>query len=322
MRDLRSRLRDIVRQDGRPKPAVDETREDARLKSPGNRTNPAVGARELTYVPDPDPVEPPQSVARRLGGRRSTPEGSCLIIDRLFDADRSHGRRAIEAWAPQPEAPLHLFDPRFEADSKWWRHVVFFDIETTGLSGGAGTLAFLAGCGWFEEEGFRVRQFLLAGPAGEHEMLEALTDVFERASLLVTYNGRTFDVPFMETRWAFHRAPSPTDDLAHFDMLPSARRLWRRREQIGDPGGCSLTALERAVLGVHRIGDIAGFDIPSRYFQFLRTGHTAGLEAVLEHNRCDLVSLAAVMAYALWLAREGPEACREASEQVALGRLY
>src|SRR5262245_7468268 len=322
MRDLRSRLRDIVRQDSRPRPAVDETTDAARLKPPDDGASAATGIRELTYVPDPDPRGPVQSVARRLGGRSVTPDGSCLIIDRLFAADRSHGRRAIEAWAPQPEAPLHLFDPRFEPDFNWWRHVVFFDIETTGLSGGAGTLAFLAGCGWFDEEGFRVRQFLLAGPAGEHEMLAALADVFEAASLLVTYNGRTFDVPFMETRWAFHRAASPTEDLAHFDMLPSARRLWRRREQIGDAGGCSLAALERAVLGVHRVGDIAGFDIPSRYFQFLRTGHTAGLEAVLEHNRYDLVSLAAVMAYALWLAREGPEACLEASEQIALGRLY
>jgi uncharacterized protein YprB with RNaseH-like and TPR domain len=109
----------------------------------------------------------------------------------------------------------------------WWRRLVFFDIETTGLSGGAGTLAFLCGVAWFDDEGLRVRQFFLSGPSGEKAMLAGLADVFRDASLLVTYNGRTFDVPLMETRWAFHRAAAPTDGMPHFDMLPPARRLWR-----------------------------------------------------------------------------------------------
>ena len=95
--------------------------------------------------------------------------------------------------------------------------MVFFDIETTGLSGGAGTLAFLVGCGWFDDADSRVRQFFLAGPAGEraHARRRSLT-ILSEASLLVTFNGRTFDVPFMETRWAFHRAAPPTDDAAAF----------------------------------------------------------------------------------------------------------
>ena len=207
--------------------------------------------------------------------------------------------------------------------SDWWRRIVFFDIETTGLSGGAGTIAFLVGCGWFEDEGFRVRQFFLAGPAGERAMLTALADVLSDASLLVTFNGRTFDVPFMEMRWAFHRAAPPTDELPHVDMLPAARRLWRRREMASAlDGGCNLTTLERAVLDVHRAGDVPGFEIPARYFHFLRTGDRPAVEPVLEHNRRDIVSLAALMSHALWLIHEGPQACREPGEQLALGRLY
>jgi tetratricopeptide (TPR) repeat protein len=201
---------------------------------------------------------------------------------------------------------------------------VFFDIETTGLSGGAGTLAFLVGCGWFEADGsFIVRQFFLAGPSGERAMLTELARVFDNASLVVTYNGRTFDVPFMETRWAFHRTQAPTEDLPHFDMLPPARRLWGRRDLARpDTDGCSLSALERRVLGFHRFNDVPGFEIPGRYFQFLRTGATDLIEGVLEHNRHDLVSLAAVMSQALWMVHEGPAACRDAAEQLAVAQIY
>jgi tetratricopeptide (TPR) repeat protein len=311
VRDLKARLRDIVRQDGRP-----------RVPSSSPKPHQTGGRPELTYVPDPDRFEGPGGLLAGLGAERRGSNGSCLVVDHLFAGDRSHGRRRIESCAPSEDLPIRLFDPRVALGSEWWRHVVFFDIETTGLSGGAGTLAFLAGCGWFDEAGFRVRQFLLAGPAGEHAMLQSLAEVFEDASLLVTYNGRTFDVPFMDTRWAFHRAASPTGELAHFDMLPAARRLWRRRDETIDEAGCSLTALERSVLGVHRLNDVPGFDIPARYFYFLRTGDAACLDGVLEHNRYDLLSLAVIMWQALWLAREGPEACREPTEQMALGRLY
>jgi tetratricopeptide (TPR) repeat protein len=195
--------------------------------------------------------------------------------------------------------------------------VVIFDIETTGLSGGAGTLPLIAGCGWFEDGAFRVRQFFLNGPGGEHALLDALTHIFDAASLLVTYNGRTFDVPVMETRWAYHRQESPADALPHFDMLPAARRLWG-----GTAEGCALTALERSVLRFHRLNDVPGLEIPSRYFQFLRTGDPSVIEGVLEHNRHDVISTAAVMAWALRLAADGPEACETAREQLGLARVY
>jgi tetratricopeptide (TPR) repeat protein len=152
-------------------------------------------------------------------------------------------------------------------------------------------------------------------------MLDGLADVVREASLLVTFNGRTFDVPLMETRWAFHRRTAPTDDVPHFDMLPPARRLWGGREEAADRS-CSLLALERVVLGFHRHGDVPGFEIPVRYFHFLRTGEARAVDDVLEHNRHDLLSLAVLTAHALWLAREGPDACRTEAEQAALGRLY
>jgi uncharacterized protein YprB with RNaseH-like and TPR domain len=314
MRDLASRLRNIVRQD-----AERRARDDGGARP-----------RTLTYVADGAGDYDAGQVAERLGGRLvHVGNSTCLSIDAQWDDSLSHGRRRISSYRPAADAPLALFDPRAAGTPDWARHPVFFDVETTGLSGGAGTLAFLVGCGWFDDDGFRVRQFLLAGPAGERAMLDAIGKIFDEASLLVTYNGRTFDVPLMETRWAFHRSSAATDDLPHFDMLPPARRLWGRPRsarleaaEYEERESCSLSSLERTVLGFHRLDDVPGIEIPSRYFQFLRTGQAEVIEGVLDHNRHDLLSLAAVMSHALWLAQEGPCACRESRERVGLGRLY
>jgi uncharacterized protein YprB with RNaseH-like and TPR domain len=340
MRDLASRLRAIVREDARAK----VRREDF---SWDDAKSPPDGLSGLHYIPDrtgdgPDYRLDVERVAEGLGGEvRRGRSGAFVSVDRVWDATDFHGARRLSSFAWHPASPIAVFDPRLGDVPDWPERAVFFDIETTGLSGGAGTIAFLAGCGWFEDGGFRVRQFLLTGPAGEADMLDALGQVFDEATLLVTYNGRTFDVPTMETRWAFHRRPAPTDDLPHFDMLPAARRLWSRRvardpsrpapPRFGslamqvpadDGSSCSLTSLERSVLRFHRIGDVPGFEIPVRYFQFLRTGDAAPIRGVLEHNQYDLVSLAAVTTHALQLVEDGPESCREAVEQAGLGRLY
>jgi hypothetical protein len=300
MRDLGARLRSIVKQDAERE-----------------RANPSAPAiRELTYVPDVDFSRDVARTAADLGGDvHETDHGTCVTVDRVLPTDAWHGRKQIGGCVVDADAPIALFDPRLIAHQAWADRVVFFDIETTGLSGGAGTLAFLAGCGWFEADGFHARQFFLSGPGDERPMLHALADVFSRASLLVTFNGRSFDVPVMEMRWAFHRLEAPTAALPHFDMLPPARRLW------GD-GDCSLSALERSLFSVHRDRDVPGFEIPTRYFQFLRTGDARTVEGVLEHNRYDLVSLAVVTSHALSLARGGPDACQSANEQLGLARLY
>jgi hypothetical protein len=202
---------------------------------------------------------------------------------------------------------------------------IFIDLETTGLSGGAGTVAFLVGCGYFDLGAFQVRQFLLTSFTSERALLAAVAEFFSGADLIVTYNGKTFDVPMMETRWLFHRLEMPLDGVPHFDMLHPARRLWKMRAAAaGDAEdiGCRLTTLERTLFNVTRVGDVPGLEIPGRFFTFLRSGDPRPLEPVLEHNRLDLVSLAAVMARAVRLAREGHTACRDAAEALALGRVF
>ena len=325
--DLSSRLRAIVRS-GPPKPV-----------------------RELTYEPDTGGYEASMDLSRVgtiLGGRPAdTPFGQCLIVDRRYEADRFHGGTRIGECDVDDVASLEILDPSLPSSCSLTqaclaeapfqsgerrldgqlrtRRTIFIDLETTGLSGGAGTVAFLVGCGYFDLGAFQVRQFLLTSYASERALLYAVADFFEGADLIVTYNGKTFDVPVMETRWLFHRLQMPLASVPHFDMLHPARRLWRMR--AGDPGDladscCRLGTLERTLLNVSRVGDVGGFEIPGRFFQFLRSGDPRPLEPVLEHNRLDLVSLAGVMARALELARDGHAACRDCAEALALGRVY
>jgi len=304
MRDLKQRLREIVKDTGSRSP---ENGKRLPVSVEGSVPEGQIH-RELT-------VE-----LEDTGSHFSNSENRLPVAFHFSLApDDWHGRRRLGSYAVSATAPIGLFDATLGRLPEWARRIVFFDLETTGLSGGAGTLPFLAGCGWFDDETFQIRQFFLTGPGAESAMLDGLADVLCDASLLVTFNGRSFDVPLLETRFAFHRKAVATSDVPHFDMLHTARRLWRRRE---DDSSCTLSALERAVLGFHRVGDVGGFEIPVRYFHYLRTGDWSAVEGVLEHNRYDLVSTAAVMGRALQLAADGPESCRDASEQLALGHLY
>jgi uncharacterized protein YprB with RNaseH-like and TPR domain len=280
--------------------------------------------RELTYEPDDGyrnaAVLDLDRVASALGGRRvPTRFGECVVIDRRYESDRWHGDIQIGDCELADCSSLAILDPTLTSASggRSSPRTVFIDLETTGLSGGAGTVAFLVGCGYFDLGAFQVRQFLLTSHSGERALLAAVAEFFEDADLIVTYNGKTFDLPVMETRWLFHRMDPPLDGVPHFDMLHPARRLWRHDEQ-----GCRLSTLERTLFDVRRLGDIPGMEIPSRFFRFVRSGDPCPLEPVLEHNRIDLVSLAAVTARATKLAREGHDACRDCAEALALGRVF
>jgi uncharacterized protein YprB with RNaseH-like and TPR domain len=204
------------------------------------------------------------------------------------------------------------------------RRALFIDLETTGLAGGAGTYAFLVGCGWFDGCSFRVRQFFMTGASVEAAMLTLLESCAENVALVVSFNGKSFDLPLIETRYVLHRRESPFGGVPHLDMLHPARRMWRRPaddggEQTGP--GCTLGALEAAVCGHSREGDVPGFQIPARYFHFVHTGDAAPLEPVFEHNRLDLLSLAFLTARAAQLAVEDVPPVTTAREAVGLGQL-
>ena len=193
--------------------------------------------------------------------------------------------------------------------------LVFFDLETTGLNGGAGTVAFVVGFGCFEGSRFHVWQFVLPSFAGERHVLAAVTAAVSRAHTLVTFNGKSFDVPFMEMRWLYHRLETPLPALRHLDLVHPARRFW-------GPETGGLGALEARVLGFRRRDDVPGFEIPSRYFDYLRSGDPAPLRDVLSHNRLDLASLAVLTGLACELVDGGSETTRDARQCLGLGRVY
>jgi uncharacterized protein YprB with RNaseH-like and TPR domain len=267
-------------------------------------------------------------IADVLGGEWREGRGQrYLVVDRAYHAGYRLGRVAVADCLPAgdgrwPRWELLLTAPIADAPGG---PLLFLDLETTGLAGGAGTYAFLVGCGWFDGGTFRVRQFVLTSFAAERALLEDAAALMRSSGVLVTYNGKTFDAPLIDTRFLFHRLAAPCSGLTHLDLLHPARRLWRPAVDIQAEAGtasCRLSLMEQLILGHMREDDVQGFEIPSRYFHFVRSGDARGLEGVLEHNRLDLLALAMLTARAAQLLDEGAPAARNAREALGLGCLY
>lgn len=220
------------------------------------------------------------------GGRTGERGGG----DGIAGARRSRSHPQASSFSGMTETATAAPDPRTPA-SGIQRRLGFFDIETTGLGGGAGTYVFLAGLGTFEDDGFRLRQYFLADVAGERAMLSLLADDLARCDALVTYNGRAFDLPMVQTRLTLSRLRSPCASLSHFDLLHPMRRLYRHRLP-----SCRLADAERRLLGIARFDDTPGSLMPAIYFEYVRAGRTAPLRGVFQHNADDVLSLVGLLA--------------------------
>jgi len=165
---------------------------------------------------------------------------------------------------------------------------LFFDTETTGLSAGAGNSIFLMGMAWIEGEDLAVQQVFLKDFPGEAEFLSLIAERIKRHRVFVSYNGRAFDAHVLRTRFLLNRMELELEQQT--DLLYWSRRLWRRT--LPD---CSLSTIEREILGVHRELDVPGFEVPGIYLEYLRSGRAGRLEAVLEHNMQDVRSLAELL---------------------------
>jgi uncharacterized protein len=282
----------------------------------------------------PDPVTrsaPPKN--RRLdtlvpGAEVETEHGPCYVVTARYPLETMRGQRCIEellARTPQTLAPLY---PSSALDSATeFNRIAFIDTETTGLGGGAGVYAFMVGVGTFEREGrreeerergseysqspipsprspipqspvpshFVIRQFFMRHPGEELALLTALADLLEDRIGLVTFNGRSFDVPLLRGRYKLNRhylnvdAPHAlwNDTAPHLDLLHPARRLWKGRLP-----SCALSALERAILAHERSGeDVPGSLIPMLYQQFLMNGDARSMRQVFYHNLEDILSM-------------------------------
>jgi len=215
--------------------------------------------------------------------------GQVLVVRKTFPASQLHGREPVAAFLETGPGLAALGrDPRLAELPA--TGALFLDTETTGLAGGTGTLPFLVGVGSLNHEGsFELVQYMCREPAEEPAMLELLAEQLAAAAYLVTFNGRSFDMPLVNTRFVMNRMRNPGHALPHLDLLHVARRIYGRR--LSDR---SLGNLESAVLGFVREGDIPGREIPAAYAEYLRGGPVEPIAAVLEHNAFDLLALAAL----------------------------
>jgi len=173
-------------------------------------------------------------------------------------------------------------------DGTDYEGLVFFDTETTGLSGGTGNIVFLIGLGKTDGEHFIVEQYFLSDFPGEGEFLRIIEKNIDTEKIYVSYNGRSFDTNILTTRFLLKGLRFPY--LAQLDLLYPARRMWK-----DVLGSCSLSNIEEKVLGIERENDVLSREVPDIYFHFLRTGETEPLIPVFNHNRRDILSLAELL---------------------------
>ncbi len=223
------------------------------------------------------------------GEEVDTPGGRLHLVRHRFEPDHAHGKtKVVAALAAKAGtiAKLTLDESLREIDPN---RFLYLDTETTGLSGGTGTIPFLVGLAWFEDQSLCVEQLMLRTPAQERAMLSALVEHMKRSSALVTYNGKSYDWPLLKSRFVMNRMPVP-EPLPHVDLLHAARRVYKRRL-----GEVRLVTMERALLGFQREHDVEGFEIPNLYWEMLRGGESSLLTPVLEHNVNDIIALAALL---------------------------
>jgi uncharacterized protein len=249
------------------------------------------------------------------GEEIETGHGKHFEAETFYARHRRHGSADIGSLAELPPDLLETISNGSVRDIPP-REWAFLDTETSGLAGGTGTCAFLVGVGRITPEGFRVRQFFMRDHGEEASVLDALTRHLAPFRVLITYNGRAFDQPLLETRYRLNRARHPFHRLEHLDLLYGARRLWKLRFD-----SCRLVELEQQVLGFERQGDVPGALIPYIYFEYLRTGEMARLLPVFHHNAIDILTLACLTGIVPYAFKDPAGApLRNGAEMAGLGR--
>lgn len=224
------------------------------------------------------------------GNTVDTPYGPCFYTEEKIPLDRIFGDYSLaetELYFPGRE-DIYSFVYQDNIQDVELNQALFFDTETTGLAGGAGTYIFLMGLGFFTDDSFCVRQYFMSDYNEEEAFLWSINQLFSRGfKMLVSYNGKCYDFPLMQTRFIMTRIPMQLTYQHHLDLLFPTRRLWKRRLQ-----DCSLSNIEKRVLNIQRNEDIPGYMIPHVYFRYLQNKDARPLKPVFAHNLQDIISLA------------------------------
>src|SRR3989440_8229821 len=262
----------------------------------------ALDAEDRSTVPAP--VSSLRDRLTRLGAPpRPRPARSCELPRGFEELSTPFGIAAIR----QDVLALPILEP----DPG---NVAYVDTETTGLTGGAGTYVFAAAVARPIDSGLRVAQLFLPEPGMESAFLHALQEELEPANGLASFNGGSFDLPVLRTRWVMARMPGELTHASHVDLLTLVRALYKHRLE-----SCTLRFVEQRVLCYERDDPLPSALVPDAYFDFLRAGSLDFLEAALEHNRLDVISLVHLHSRLLRRLRGG-DVDMNAEDWLALGR--
>ena len=281
-----------------------------RLKSLGVK----VGAQDLP-PPRPSLTYPIEEVVP--GRFVGTPGGPTYVVETVYGSEYQHGRYGLQTNAVLQTIAEWSGDARVANLPP--QVFAFLDTETSGLAGGTGTYAFLVGIGRFSEAGFQLAQFFLRDPLEEGAFLLAVEEFLAPCQAVVTFNGKSFDIPLLKTRFTLQGWKAPFDALSHVDLLHLARRLWRDRLPSR-----TLANLEVQVLDARRTDEeIPGWLIPQMYFDYLRDGDARPMKRVFYHNAMDVLSMAALLNHTAQLL-EAPFDYQavHSLDQAAIARLY
>ncbi len=257
----------------------------ARIQQIESRPKPAIWLRAPILPP-----EEPRLASALPGARSSSPHGEVRVQERLLEPEHHHGAVEVQRALAIPPGLLSklCLEPALEHIDL--RRMLLLDTESTHLSGARGDLPFLIGLGWFEAESLNLHQLFLERLDDEPAMLLCLRDLVERASCIVTYNGKSYDWPLILGRYA-EQGIEPPRPRPHADLLHAVRRVFSSRM-----GSVRLVEVEEQVLKMHRERDIRGAEIPGVYWSFMRHKVGTAIAPVIEHNANDIVALAAIMA--------------------------
>ena len=277
--------------------------------------------RERSARSSTRPADPKAAAAAVEGEVEQLHSATIVTVDRMFSPPVRWGDQQLPSEPPPANARLLRGLSREghaqvveEEPGPRTPSLIFLDAETTGLARGTGTIPFLVGTGRFRNGGFQVRQRFLPSPADEEGFLQALAEDLGKPGVLVTYNGKSFDVVLLRTRFKLHGLDDPFIGCRHLDLLHVSRSL--RGHRLPD---CRLATMEEEVLGLVRHDDLPGAQVPEVYFDFVQDGVTEKLGQVVEHNRLDIVSLAALLEQL-----EGsldPGCCPRGDDRAAAARL-
>jgi len=248
----------------------------------------------------------------------STPHGETFHVRTSFPSDFQCGGMTFSEILSLPTYPAHLLSNNEQLSELDLRRTLFVDTETTGLSGGTGTLAFMIGAGFFEGETFHIHQWFMRDFSEERASLSLFRKWLESFQYLITFNGRNYDVPLLETRFILARSPSRIREMPNFDLLFPSRKIWK-----GAYENCRLVTLESKLLGMEREDDIPSEFIPYLYFDYLRTGDAQKIHRVFYHNQMDILAMVGLTGR-IHLVYHDPQAARprRGIEHFALGRLF